>query len=100
MREETGDRRNVPPICDEWKLVNVPSVPSFSQPGAPRLALFETWDSVATPPVAIFEGACPERSRRVGGTHRDTASMSLHPHWSPYFADAAIVDGSTSTISQ
>ena len=24
-----GDRRNVPQLFDEWKLVNVPSVPSF-----------------------------------------------------------------------
>jgi hypothetical protein len=28
---ETGDRRDVPRFFDEWKLVNVPSVPSFSR---------------------------------------------------------------------
>src|SRR5580700_4018252 len=27
--EETGDSRNVPQFFDGWKLVNVPSVPSF-----------------------------------------------------------------------
>jgi hypothetical protein len=31
-RRKTGDRRNVPQFFDEWRLVNVRSVPSFFNP--------------------------------------------------------------------
>lgn len=43
MGTETGDRRNVSRLFGEWKLVNVPSVPSFSAPCIIRISELESF---------------------------------------------------------
>jgi len=53
-----GDRRNVPQFFDEWKLVNVPSVPSFSPVFVPSVSGLapERFNATQIKPAAFNRG--------------------------------------------
>ncbi len=79
--------RNRPPPTDPSQQAtatsSIPRPPSTSPGGWPTLNLTAGITTTeAAPPFVVFEGACPERSRRVGTADDDTRAWRSMPQLS------------------